>query len=94
MTNNQIKLSLDQLSSGVSTRLNAIAIQGRNDVVERLVEEVQRQLPEAQIAVSETSSRSHIDILSDGDAEQIFAPRDDFDETPIATLVANITELS
>ena len=94
MTNNQIKLNLDRLSSGVSARLNSIAMQGRKDVVERLVEEAQRQLPEAQIVVSETSSRSQIDVLSDGEGEQIFALRDDVDEFPIATVVANIIELS
>ena len=94
MTNNQIKLNLDRLSSGVSAHLNSIAMQGRKDVVERLVEEAQRQLPEAQIVVSETSSRSQIDVLSDGDGEQVFALRDDVDESPIATVVANIIELS
>ena len=67
MTSNAIKLSLDRLSSDISARLNEIASQSRDMQVASLVREVERQIPDAQIVVGETPSRSVVDIVNDGD---------------------------
>ena len=94
MTSRAIKLNLDQLSRNVSVRLNAIASQSRDRQVTSLVQEVERQLPDAQIVVGETPSMSVVDILNDGGDPAIFASFSDTDERAIepslATAVANI----
>lgn len=94
MTSRAIKLNLDQLSRNVSVRLNAIASQSRDRQVTSLVQEVERQLPDAQIVVGETPSMSVVDILNDGGDPAIFASFSDTVERAIepslATAVANI----
>ena len=77
MTSNAIKLSLDRLSSDISARLNEIASQNRDMQVASLVREVERQIPDAQIVVGETPSRSVVDIVNDGDDPAIFASFND-----------------
>ena len=98
MTSRAIKLNLDQLSRNVSVRLNAIASQSRDRQVTSLVQEVERQLPDAQIVVGETPSMSVVDILNDGGDPAIFASFSDVDdgaiEPSLATAVANIVERS
>ena len=94
MTSRAIKLNLDQLSRNVSVRLNAIASQSRDRQVTSLVQEVERQLPDAQIVVGETPSMSVVDILNDGGDPAIFSSFRDADEGAVepslATAVANI----
>jgi len=98
MMSRAIKLSLDQVSNNVSARLNAIASQSRNMRVASLVQEVGRQIPDAQIVVGETPSRSVVDILNDDGDPAIFALFNDGDagaiEPSLATAVANIIERS
>ena len=98
MTSRAIKLNLDQLSRNVSARLNAIASQSRDRRVASMVQEVERQLPNAQIVVGETPSRSVVDILNDGGDPAIFTSFSDADdgsiEPSLATAVANIIERS
>ena len=94
MTTRAIKQSLDQLSSNVSARLDAIASQRRDAKVASLVREAERQKPDAQIVVSETQSGCHIDVLSDDYDGPELASLNDADETRIATVVANIIEFS
>ena len=98
MTSRSIKLNLHQLSNNVFARLNAIASQSRNSRVASLVQEVERQLPDAQIVVGETPSTSVVDILNDDDNPAIFASFSDAAdgalEPSLATAVANIIERS
>lgn len=98
MTSRAIKLSLDQLSSNVSARLEAVASQSRDRRVASLVRDVERQLPDAQIVAGETPSMSVVDILNDGGDPAIFASFSDADdgaiEPSLATAVANIIERS
>ena len=98
MTSNAIKLGLDRLSSDISARLNEIASQSRDMQVASLVREVERQIPDAQIVVGETPSRSVVDIVNDGDDPAIFASFNDAAdgalEPSLATAVATIIERS
>lgn len=94
MTNQSTKLSLRQLSTNISVHLKAIASQSQKGTVERIVSEIEQQMPDTQIVVSETSSRSLIDIITDENNQSSFVPTDDFDEPSVATAVANIVERS
>ena len=98
MTNSAIKLNLDRLSSDISARLNEIVSQSRDRQVARLVSEVERQLPDAQIVVGKTPSMSVVDIVNDGSDPAIFASFNDAAdgafEPSLATAVATIIERS
>lgn len=94
MTNQSTKLSFRQLSTNISAHLKAIASQRQKGTVERIVSKIEQQMPDTQIVVSETSSRSLIDIITDENNQSSFVPTDGFDEPSVATAVANIVERS